>query len=91
MEELGEREAAERYDDFKEINDGLWREYERGEISKKNLMTARFQRFFCAAERQGGRGGGEPPVFYEAVPHGISFARGGGVFAGIKEPRKNFF
>lgn len=47
MEELGEREAAERYDDFKEINDGLWREYERGEISKKNLMTARFQRFFA--------------------------------------------
>lgn len=47
MNELGERQAAERYAEFKEINDGLWREYERGEICKKDLMTARFSRFFA--------------------------------------------
>lgn len=47
MDELGETQAAERYDDFKVINDGLWREYERGEICKKDLMTARFSRFFA--------------------------------------------
>lgn len=53
MNELGERQAAERYAEFKEINDGLWREYERGEICKKDLMTARFSRFLqdCKAVR----------------------------------------
>lgn len=47
MEELGETRAAEHYDDFKKINDSLWLEYERGEICKSDLMTARFSRFFA--------------------------------------------
>lgn len=31
---------------FKSINDALWREYEKGQIAKTNLMTERFSRFF---------------------------------------------
>ena len=31
---------------FKRINDGLWREYERGEVSKARLVVERFARLF---------------------------------------------
>ncbi len=62
MNELGERQAAEHYGDFKEINDGLWREYERGEICKKDLMTARFSRFF--ARLHSGADAGEANALY---------------------------
>lgn len=62
MNELGERQAAEHYGDFKEINDGLWREYERGEICKKDLMTARFSRFFAGLHS--GADAGEANALY---------------------------
>lgn len=31
---------------YKRINDGIWAEYERGEITKKQLQVQRFSRFF---------------------------------------------
>lgn len=34
------------FDIYKRINDGVWREYEEGKLSKPALMHARFSRFF---------------------------------------------
>ena len=36
------------FDEYKKANDQIWREYERGEITKQLLMTERFNRFFAA-------------------------------------------
>ena len=47
MRKFGHESAAQHYALFKEINDGLWREYERGEIRKAELVVARFSRFFA--------------------------------------------
>lgn len=47
MEDAGLAPLASRYDEFKQINDGVWREYERGEIAKSALVLARFERFFA--------------------------------------------
>ncbi len=32
---------------YKRINDGVWREYEQGAVTKKRLHTLRFERFFA--------------------------------------------
>lgn len=46
------REAGLPYEEtdftvYKRINDGIWREYERGEIAKPKLSVERFSRFFA--------------------------------------------
>lgn len=40
--------SPEIYVLFKKFNDGVWREYERGEIDKAQLRVRRFERFFSA-------------------------------------------
>lgn len=46
MQRLGIQYSEEMYQTYKRINDGVWREYEQGKMSKKTLMHARFSRFF---------------------------------------------
>ena len=48
MRAFGLPYGKEMYAAYKRINDGLWREYERGEIDKKSLMRERFSRFFAS-------------------------------------------
>ena len=47
METIGLTWREGDFSAYKEINDGLWREYERGEITKKALTRERFVRFFA--------------------------------------------
>ena len=48
MEKLGvSLYAPAMYSDYKRINDGVWREYEQGRMTKKELSVARFARFFA--------------------------------------------
>ena len=42
--------SEENFRLFKKFNDAVWREYERGEITKSRLRVARFERFFAALE-----------------------------------------
>lgn len=53
MRELGLPFSEEDYALYKRINDGLWREYERGGISKPVLMRERFALYFSALGLQG--------------------------------------
>lgn len=46
MQAVGSCWHEEDFAIYKRINDGLWREYERGEITKKELTRERFVRFF---------------------------------------------
>lgn len=39
--------SEEMYADYKRINDGVWREYEEGRMTKKTLQIERFSRFFA--------------------------------------------
>lgn len=48
MGELGLRFEQREFALFKGINDGLWREYEQGTITKPKLMQERFARLFTA-------------------------------------------
>ena len=46
MQAVGSCWHEEDFAIYKSINDGLWREYERGGITKKELTRERFVRFF---------------------------------------------
>ena len=39
--------AEGMFEEFKAVNDALWREYERGEMPKNRLVVERFVRFFA--------------------------------------------
>ena len=39
--------AEGMFKEFKKVNDGLWKEYERGEMPKSRLVVERFVRFFA--------------------------------------------
>ena len=47
MREIGVPYKESRYDDYKRINDAVWREYEQGKLTKPALMRERFSRFFA--------------------------------------------
>ena len=53
---------------YKSVNDGVWKEYERGEITKKQLMKVRFVRFL---DRAGLRADAEElnAVYFEKLSH----------------------
>jgi len=46
MEENGQAFTEEHYNSFKNINKGLWIEFEKGIISKTELFATRFRRLF---------------------------------------------
>lgn len=48
MREAGLPYAEEDFSVYKDINDGVWREYERGALTKPRLVVERFARFFSA-------------------------------------------
>ncbi len=48
MREMGFAFGEAEFARFKDINDGLWREYEQGKIGKPQLMKERFARLFSA-------------------------------------------
>ena len=48
MAELRLPYSDEIYAQYKRINDAVWKEYERGAITKPALMRARFSRFFAS-------------------------------------------
>lgn len=48
MREAGLPCGEECFGQFKEINDSLWREYEKGTMPKSRLVVERFSRFFAA-------------------------------------------
>lgn len=48
MRELGLLFGESEFLQFKAINDGLWREYEQGAVTKPQLMKERFARLFAA-------------------------------------------
>lgn len=48
LEEAGIPCPQGRFEQFKMINDSLWREYEKGEIKKERLVVERFARLFMA-------------------------------------------
>ena len=47
MREAGLPYAETDFSVYKRINDAIWREYERGEITKARLSVGRFARFFA--------------------------------------------
>lgn len=47
MQAAGIPAAGGAFEEFKAINDSLWKEYERGEITKSRLVVERFVRFFA--------------------------------------------
>lgn len=47
MREIGVPYDDSMYDEYKRINDGVWREYEQGKLTKPALMRERFTRFFA--------------------------------------------
>lgn len=47
MREAGMPYAETDFSVYKRINDAIWREYERGEITKARLSVGRFARFFA--------------------------------------------
>ena len=47
MREAGLPYAETDFSVYKRINDAIWREYERGEITKARLSVERFARFFA--------------------------------------------
>ena len=53
---------------YKEVNDGVWREYEQGTLTKKQLMQVRFVRFL---ERMGLRADAEKlnGIYFEKLSH----------------------
>ena len=53
MAQAGVPELGGDYPRFKSINDELWRAYERGEVTKPQLMRERFSRFFAEAGKAG--------------------------------------
>lgn len=53
MAQAGAPELGADYPRFKSINDELWRAYERGEVTKPQLMRERFTRFFAQAGKAG--------------------------------------
>ena len=48
MAEAGLGKLAADYEKFRAVNDALWKEYERGEVTKAKLVVERFSRFFAA-------------------------------------------
>ena len=46
LKSFGIEQAESFYGRFKEINDSLWREYEKGTITKSDLVVERFSRLF---------------------------------------------
>lgn len=48
MQQLGLLLGENEFLQFKAINDGLWREYEQGTVTKPQLMKERFARLFAA-------------------------------------------
>lgn len=48
MQKLGLLLGENEFLQFKAINDGLWREYEQGTVTKPQLMKERFARLFAA-------------------------------------------
>lgn len=48
MAEAGLEKLAADYEKFSAVNDALWKEYERGEVTKPRLVVERFSRFFAA-------------------------------------------
>ncbi len=55
MEENGQVFTEEHYASFKQINKGLWLEFEKGLISKTELFESRFRRLFeeCGCDTSG--------------------------------------
>ena len=53
---------------YKAINDGVWKEYEQGQITKKQLMQVRFVRFL---ERIGVQADAQKlnAVYFETLAH----------------------
>lgn len=49
MEQAGLARLAPAFAKFRAINDGLWKEYERGTMPKNRLVVERFSRFFAEA------------------------------------------
>ena len=56
MQAAGIPAAGGAFEEFKAINDSLWKEYERGEITKSRLVVEKVCPFFCAQRYSGGRG-----------------------------------
>lgn len=68
MQMMGLPGGGDTFALYKAVNDGVWREYEQGKITKKQLMTLRFVRFL---ERLGLRADAEKlnAVYFEKLSH----------------------
>lgn len=79
MQTLGLPCGEDTFALYKSVNDGVWREYEQGKLTKKQLMRVRFVRFL---ERAGLQADAEKlnSVYFEKLSHTGYLLEGAGDF-----------